>query len=94
MQEILASSDAGIADWRQRLQLALGVNGQLIVDVIPQVELVIGPQPPVPELPPTEAQNRFRLVFRSLHRSASRSRAARWCCSSTTCSGPTRPAWR
>ncbi len=43
---------------------ALGINGQLIVDVIPQVELVIGPQPPVPELPPTEAQNRFRMVFR------------------------------
>ncbi|APR82363.1 Signal transduction histidine kinase CheA [Minicystis rosea] len=62
--EILAESEPRIAEWRQRLLDALGVNGRLIVDVIPPVELVIGPQPPVPELPPTEAQNRLRLVFR------------------------------
>ena len=47
-----------------RSRLRSAVNGQLIVDVLPQVELIIGPQPPVPALPPTEAQNRFRMVFR------------------------------
>ena len=63
--EILAESEEQIAAWRQRLlAAALGINGQLIVDVIPQVELVIGRQPPAPELPPIEAQNRFRIVFR------------------------------
>ncbi|MDC0672326.1 ATP-binding sensor histidine kinase [Nannocystis radixulma] len=62
--EILAESEERIAGWRQRLGDALGNNGQLIVDVIPQIELVIGPQPAVPELPPTEALNRFRSVFR------------------------------
>ncbi|XYI03928.1 AAA family ATPase [Sorangium sp. So ce1128] len=62
--EILAEDEDRIAAFRQRLLGALGMNGQLIVEVIPQVELVIGPQPPVPELPPTEAQNRFRAVFR------------------------------
>ncbi|XYI00972.1 AAA family ATPase [Sorangium sp. So ce1128] len=62
--ELLAESEERIAAWRQRLLGALGVNAQLIVEVIPQVELVIGRQPPVPELPPTEAQNRFRMVFR------------------------------
>jgi hypothetical protein len=67
VQEILAGSDAGIADWRQRLQLALGKAGQLIVDVIPQVERVIGPQPPVPELAPTEAQNRAVNTIPILH---------------------------
>ncbi|WP_437594473.1 sensor histidine kinase [Sorangium sp. So ce1000] len=62
--EILAESEGPIAAWRQRLLGALGSNGQLIVEVIPQVELIIGRQPPVPELPPIEAQNRFRVVFR------------------------------
>jgi serine/threonine protein kinase len=62
--EILTESETRIASWRQRLQAALGVNGQLIIDVIPQVELVIGRQAPVPALAPAEAQNRFRNVFR------------------------------
>jgi predicted ATPase/signal transduction histidine kinase len=62
--EILAESDERIAAWRQRLLDALGTSAQLIIDVIPQVELVTGRQPPVAELPPAEAQNRFRTVFR------------------------------
>ncbi|WP_438044556.1 sensor histidine kinase [Sorangium sp. So ce128] len=62
--EILAENEDRIAAWRQRVLGALGSNGQLIVEVIPQVELIIGRQPPVPELPPTEEQNRFRVVFR------------------------------
>ena len=62
--EILASSEEQIATFRRRLSDALGVNGQLIVHVIPEVELVIGRQPPVPELPPSEAQNRFRMALR------------------------------
>jgi predicted ATPase/signal transduction histidine kinase/tRNA A-37 threonylcarbamoyl transferase component Bud32 len=61
--EILAETEERIADWRRRLLDALGINGQLIVDVIPPLELVIGPQAPAPELPLAEAQNRFRLVF-------------------------------
>ncbi|WP_437873533.1 sensor histidine kinase [Sorangium sp. So ce363] len=62
--EILVESEDRIAACRQRLLGALGSNGQLIVDVIPQIELILGRQQPVPELPPIEAQNRFRVVFR------------------------------
>ncbi|WP_438039122.1 AAA family ATPase [Sorangium sp. So ce128] len=61
--ELLADSER-IAAWKQRLLEVLTVNAQLIVDLIPQLELVIGPQPPAPEVPPVEAQNRFRTVFR------------------------------
>ena len=43
---------------------ALGPNGQLMVDLVPELKLIIGEQPPVPELPPQEAQSRFQLVFR------------------------------
>ncbi|HEV7618897.1 MAG TPA: AAA family ATPase, partial [Burkholderiaceae bacterium] len=64
VQQLLAESEARIAGWRQQIQAAVGVNGQLIVDVLPQVELIIGKQAPVPALPPTEAQHRFRMVFR------------------------------
>ncbi|MFL9919047.1 AAA family ATPase [Paraburkholderia fungorum] len=64
VQQLLGESSARIADWRQQLHAAVGGNGQLIVDVLPKVELIIGPQSPAPELPPTEAQNRFRMVFR------------------------------
>ncbi|MDI1451516.1 ATP-binding sensor histidine kinase [Polyangium sp. 6x1] len=66
VSELLAQSDERIEAFRQRLRTALGVNGQLIVDVIPQIELVIGRQSPVPELPLAEAQNRFHMVFRQL----------------------------
>ena len=63
LQQILTESEAQVASWRQRLVSALGLNGQVIVDVIPELELVIGSQPAVPSLPPAEAQNRFNLVF-------------------------------
>jgi predicted ATPase len=64
VHEILTGTDERIAAWRTQLLGALGVNGQLILDVIPAVELVIGEQPPVPALPPPETRNRFHLVFR------------------------------
>ena len=63
VQQILTENQSQIQHWQTALRQALGVNGQLIVDLIPQVELLIGPQPPVPELPPTEAQRRFHRVF-------------------------------
>ena len=43
---------------------ALDPNGQLMVDLVPELKLIIGEQPPVPELPPQDAQRRFQLVFR------------------------------
>ncbi|MBD2183160.1 AAA family ATPase [Planktothrix sp. FACHB-1355] len=52
-----------IAIWKEKLQEALGQNGQVIIDVIPEVERIIGPQPEVPELGATEAQNRFNRLF-------------------------------
>ena len=63
VQQLLAESEERIAGWRQQIQAALGSNGQLIIDVLPQVELIIGKQAPVPPLPPTEAQHRFQMVF-------------------------------
>ena len=63
VRQILVRSEADVGQWRQDLQEALGPNGQLIVNLIPEVEFIIGKQPAVPDLPPRDAQNRFRLVF-------------------------------
>ncbi|HIK12160.1 MAG TPA: AAA family ATPase [Oscillatoriaceae cyanobacterium M33_DOE_052] len=63
VRQLLTESEAQLAQWRQKLLAAVGVNGQVIMEVIPEVELIIGPQPPVPELGASEAQNRFNLVF-------------------------------
>ncbi|MFQ3627517.1 MAG: serine/threonine-protein kinase PknK, partial [Cyanobacteriota bacterium] len=65
-QQVLTESGDRLAQWREKLLAAIGINGQVLIDVIPQMELVLGPQPPVPELGATEAQNRFLQVFQSL----------------------------
>ena len=64
IRQILVKSEAEVDQWRHALLEAVGPNGQLIVSLIPEVEFIIGKQPPVPDLPPQEARNRFQLVFR------------------------------
>lgn len=63
IRHLLTEAEGTLARWSDRLRAALGVNGQLIVDVIPELELLLGPQPPIAELKPLEAQNRFNRVF-------------------------------
>lgn len=63
ISQLLGESASLLQTWRQKLLEALGINGQVIVDVIPEVELIIGKQPPVSPLEPVESQNRFNLVF-------------------------------
>ncbi|HEX8107757.1 MAG TPA: AAA family ATPase, partial [Kofleriaceae bacterium] len=61
--DIVAEGELGIARWRQQLPQALGPHGKLIVDLVPQLGLVVGPQPLVPELSLTESETRLRRVF-------------------------------
>ena len=63
VQQLLAGSDAEVEAWRQRLGAAFEGNGQVLVDLVPQLEKVVGPQPPAPQLPPAEARNRFNRLF-------------------------------
>nr|MBA3531901.1 AAA family ATPase [Ardenticatenales bacterium] len=65
IRQLLTESDAALEQWRARLLDALGSNGQIIIEVVPEVELFIGAQPPVPALGPMESQNRFQFVFRN-----------------------------
>ena len=68
IQQLLTECEAQIVAWREKLLTALGVNGQVIIDVIPEVELIIGKQPAVMKLGSTESQNRFNLVFQNFIR--------------------------
>src|SRR3954471_14411094 len=61
--DVLAGGELGIARWRQRFAQALGPHGKLVVDLVPQLGLIVGPQPPVPELSLTESETRLRRVF-------------------------------
>ncbi len=63
VRSVLLSSDIELQRWRDDLRRALGANGQLLVDLVPDVKLIIGPQEPVAELPPQQAQARFHRVL-------------------------------
>ncbi len=68
VQQLLGEPDEQVQQWQERLLSALGSNGQIIIDVIPEVELIIGKQLPVPEVGATEAQNRFNRIFQNFVR--------------------------
>ncbi|HEY9613331.1 hybrid sensor histidine kinase/response regulator, partial [Allocoleopsis sp.] len=68
VRQLLTESEAQLNLWREKILAAVGSNGQVITDVIPEVELVIGKQLPVPELSSAESQNRFNLVFQNFIR--------------------------
>src|SRR6266568_4146094 len=63
IRQLLTESEEAVRGWKGALLAALGGNAQVIIDVIPAVELVVGKQPPVPLLGATESQNRFNLLF-------------------------------
>src|SRR3954447_16250839 len=64
IRPLLSKTEAELRQWREALLAALEPNGRLIVDLVPELKHIIGEQPPVPELPPQDAQGRFQLVFR------------------------------
>ncbi|PQJ95796.1 serine/threonine protein kinase [Chromatium okenii] len=65
IKNLLTESLPELEQWRKKLLSALGINAQVIIDVIPELELILGKQPPVPELGANEAQNRFNFVVKN-----------------------------
>ncbi|MHC5739972.1 AAA family ATPase [Nostoc sp.] len=63
IRQLLTENEQQIATWKQKLLEALGSNGQVLIDVIPEVGLIIGSQPDVPKLGAAESENRFNRVF-------------------------------
>jgi PAS domain S-box-containing protein len=68
VQQLLGESNEQVHQWRSELLNALGSNGQIIIDVIPEIELIIGKQLPASDVGATEAQNRFNRVFQQFVR--------------------------
>ncbi|MDJ0691627.1 MAG: AAA family ATPase, partial [Xenococcaceae cyanobacterium MO_188.B32] len=63
IEQLLSESDAQLAQWKQKILAAVGENGQVIIDVIPELENIIGQQPSVTELSGSTARERFNRVF-------------------------------
>ena len=63
IREISVEDKSGMERWKSRIRAALGPNGQLMTRVIPELEQMIGPQPPLPEMGALEARNRFTAVL-------------------------------
>ncbi|MCU7843267.1 MAG: diguanylate cyclase [Candidatus Thiodiazotropha sp. (ex Monitilora ramsayi)] len=63
VQQVLAEPEARQAEWRQALNKALAPNARLAIELLPELELIIGEQPAVVELPPAEARNRLHIVL-------------------------------
>jgi PAS domain S-box-containing protein len=64
IRPLLSKNEEDLCKWRDALREALDPNGLLMVELVPDLKHIIGEQPPVPELPPQDAQGRFQLVFR------------------------------
>ncbi|CAM4429546.1 MAG: Serine/threonine-protein kinase PknD [Legionella sp.] len=68
VNQVLAESEDHLNDLRTQLLDSLGKVGQVVIDVIPEIELIIGAQPSVPKLNPNDTQIRFNLAFQNLIR--------------------------
>ncbi len=63
IKQLLTETSAQLEQWRSRLLAALGDNARVAIDIIPDLELLIGEQPKAIDLPPAELQNRFHMVL-------------------------------
>ena len=66
IRPLLAKSEPELARWRDNLDEALGPNARLMLELVPELKLIIGEQPQVHETSPQDAQRRFHLAFRRL----------------------------
>ena len=63
MEQLLSESDAQIEQWKREILQALGDSAQVIIDVLPELGVILGPQPPVPPLTGDAAQTRFNRLL-------------------------------
>lgn len=68
VRQLVTESPDRLANWKRAINEAVAPNGQVLVDVVPDLALVMGPQPAVPELGPAEAANRFNRTIGRLLR--------------------------
>lgn len=64
IRQILSENKEQVESWKRKLLNALGANGQVIIDIVPEVEKLIGKQKQAIEVSPQETKNRFYKVFK------------------------------
>jgi PAS domain S-box-containing protein len=65
VNQLLAESEEKLQVWRQKLTTVLGTNGQVIIHMLPEAALILGPQPALQTLSPAETQNRFNISLQN-----------------------------
>ncbi|MBN3926517.1 AAA family ATPase [Nostoc sp. NMS4] len=63
IRQLLSETDAQFDLWKSKILSALGENGQVMIEMIPELESMIGKQPSAAELSGSAAQNRFNSLF-------------------------------
>ncbi|MGE3457613.1 MAG: AAA family ATPase [Kofleriaceae bacterium] len=72
VRQLLTEPRVTLASWRDRIQAAVTPNGQVLIEVVPELARILGPQPTVAELGPVEAKNRLNLVVTAFLRAFAR----------------------
>ncbi len=62
---LLSESEESIGDWKDKILKGVGGSGSVLIQVIPQLKLILGEQPDIPDLAPSEAENRFNYIFQN-----------------------------
>lgn len=65
MRQVMSESKKRLQSWKDDLREALGVNGYILAELIPEIEVILGKQLPVPNLSPSDVQNRFNLILQA-----------------------------
>ncbi|WP_329608328.1 AAA family ATPase [Nostoc sp. CMAA1605] len=65
INQILSETDEQIQAWKHKILSALDTQGYIITEVIPELEKIIGKQPPVAKLPGTADQKRFNILLQN-----------------------------
>ncbi len=66
IQQLLTESESALALWREKLLAAVATSGHLMIDLIPEIEMLIGAQPKAPLLNPAESRNRLQTALQNV----------------------------
>lgn len=64
VKQLMTESQEDLNRWKKRISRTLGRNGKVVTELVPELKWIVGEQPDIDALPPSEAQHRFRLVLR------------------------------
>ena len=68
VRQLLGESQEALQRWKEKILDALGANARVAIELLPELERIVGDCPPAPEVGASEAQNRTHMVFQKLIR--------------------------